>query len=201
VPPKAVTHLKPFRGSTATTKELCECFDVSAQYLGKMQSDGQLPQSIGKSAWPAFEAVAAFVALLRARTARKEKNPESESGDYEFERTRKVKAEADIAEIEAALLNSKVLEAEAVRELWTDQLYSARNRILGIPSKIAARMPAEFASEALKIGTQEIHDALTEMSDYNPKDIAKRTDRKRLFKRSEQGDAAGLAATKGPVSK
>jgi hypothetical protein len=70
VPPKAVIHANAFKDATATTKELCECFDVSGQYLGKLQSEGQLPTSTCKSAWPAFETVAAFAALLRERSAK-----------------------------------------------------------------------------------------------------------------------------------
>ena len=81
---------------------------------------------------------------------------------YEADKARKMKADADIAEITADLMAGRVHEGRAVEELWMSQLMSARSKFLSVPSKLAALLPPELAapflieSEAIKRRDQHL---------------------------------------------
>jgi phage terminase Nu1 subunit (DNA packaging protein) len=183
-----------FRVAEATTRDLEECFGVTKAYLGKLASEGRI-QKAGRDRWMAFETVAGFVRMLRTRKVNQyDGGGDSEMAlDLDRERARKTKAEADIAEIQASLLTSRIHEAKAVEELWIGQLMSCRMRLLGLPSKIAAQVPSEIAAHVLETATDLVHEALRELSEYDPQKIAERTDKRRLFEAAQPEDDESLA--------
>ena len=184
----------PFREAVATTNDLVDCFGVTKQYLGKLATDGLIEKS-GHDRWNAFDTVRQFTDMLRNRKVNQHDGGDGDSNsaaDFERERARKMKADADVAEIEASILTGRVHEAKAVEELWIYQVMTAKSRILGLPSKIAAKMPAELAAEALEIATEIVHEALAELADYSPERIAERTDKRRLFDPARTKDDAAM---------
>jgi phage terminase Nu1 subunit (DNA packaging protein) len=86
--------------------------------------------------------------------------------NFESERARKMKHDADLAEMEAAEKRGELIRADAVQRQWTDILASVRAKLLALPTKLASRTaPPDrltvVEAEARKI----VHEALTEMSD------------------------------------
>jgi len=89
---------------------------------------------------------------------------------YDEARTRKVNAEAEIAELELAKLKGVLVVAEDVTTAWEDVLGAFKGKLLSIPSKAAPVVASELeAGGCQKILEDLINEALTELSNYDPK--------------------------------
>lgn len=89
---------------------------------------------------------------------------------YDEARTRKVNAEAEIAELELAKIKGVLVVAEDVVKAWEDVLGAFKGKLLSIPSKAAPIVAAELeAGICQKILDDLVEEALTELSNYDPK--------------------------------
>lgn len=89
---------------------------------------------------------------------------------YDEARTRKVNAEAEIAELELAKLKGVLVVAEDVTSAWEDVLGAFKGKLLSIPSKAAPVVASELeAGSCQKVLEDLINEALTELSNYDPK--------------------------------
>ena len=88
---------------------------------------------------------------------------------YDEARTRKVNAEAEIAEPELKKIHNELVNADDVVQAWTDVLGSVKSRLLSIPTKAAPVVAAETnAGMCQKIVEELIQEALEELSRYDP---------------------------------
>ena len=88
---------------------------------------------------------------------------------YDEARTRKVNAEAEIAELELKKIHAELFNAEDVVAAWTDVLGSVKSRLLSIPTKAAPVVAAESnAGVCQSIVEDLITEALDELSRYDP---------------------------------
>jgi phage terminase Nu1 subunit (DNA packaging protein) len=86
--------------------------------------------------------------------------------DYDAERARLTKAQADKTELEARELQGEMVVADAVIEEWARMLGALRARLLSIPSKTAPRARGAQSDEhASKLIEAEVLEALQELSD------------------------------------
>lgn len=86
--------------------------------------------------------------------------------DYDTERTRKVKLEADILGLEKSQLEGKLIPAEKVEQAWIAMASAFRAKILSIPSKYAPQLTGLLSFiEIERILNDAIYAALTELSD------------------------------------
>ncbi len=89
---------------------------------------------------------------------------------YDEARTRKVNAEAEIAELELKKIHSELVNADDVVSAWTDVLGSVKSRLLSIPTKAAPVVAAEGSAGVCQdVIEQLITEALEELSRYEPK--------------------------------
>ena len=89
---------------------------------------------------------------------------------YDEARTRKVNAEAEIAELELAKLKGVLVVADDVTGAWEDVLGAFKGKLLSIPSKAAPVVAAELEPGGCqKVLEDLIDEALTELSNYDPK--------------------------------
>lgn len=89
--------------------------------------------------------------------------------DYETERTRKMKADADIAEIQLAKLQGTLCVAEDVIKAWETVLQACKSRFLGLPTKTAPLLANEIEIAAIQLILEEqVKEALSELSNYQP---------------------------------
>ena len=89
---------------------------------------------------------------------------------YDEARTRKVNAEAEIAELELAKIKGVLVVAEDVTSAWEDVLGAFKGKLLSIPSKAAPVVASEMeAGGCQKVLEDLINEALTELSNYDPK--------------------------------
>jgi phage terminase Nu1 subunit (DNA packaging protein) len=88
-----------------------------------------------------------------------------ETYDYESERARLTKAQADKAELESAELRGEMVRADDLIEEWGRMVGSLRSRLLSIPSKTAPVSRAATTDEEAKTLIEaEIIEALEELS-------------------------------------
>ena len=88
---------------------------------------------------------------------------------YDEARTRKVNAEAEIAELELKKIHGELVLAEDVVKAWTEVLAGVKARMLNIPTKAAPVVASESnAGVCQKIVQDLIHEALEELSRYEP---------------------------------
>lgn len=88
---------------------------------------------------------------------------------YDEARTRKVNAEAEIAELELKKIHEELVVAEDVVQAWTDVLGSVKSRLLSIPTKAAPVVAAESSAGICQQVVEElITEALEELSRYDP---------------------------------
>jgi phage terminase Nu1 subunit (DNA packaging protein) len=91
-----------------------------------------------------------------------------DTGSYEQERTRLTKAQADKTELEVSVLRGDLIPAEIVDSVWGSMLGAFRARCLSIPTKAAhAILAVADLHEAETILKDHVHEALTELADYD----------------------------------
>lgn len=91
-------------------------------------------------------------------------------GTYDEARTRKVNAEAQIAELELAKVKGELVLAEDVVKAWEDVLGAIKGKLLSIPSKAAPIVASEPDAGKCQIICEDlINEALEELSNYDPK--------------------------------
>jgi len=88
---------------------------------------------------------------------------------YDEARTRKVNAEAEIAELELKRIHGELVNADDVVSAWADVLGGVKARLLSIPTKAAPVMAAESnAGTCQRVIEELISEALEELSRYEP---------------------------------
>lgn len=85
--------------------------------------------------------------------------------DYEVERGRLTKAQADKTELEVSELRGELLRVEDAIASWTDHVTAARAKLVGLPAKLAPRLadPSRLA-EVEKLIREAVYDALDELA-------------------------------------
>lgn len=89
--------------------------------------------------------------------------------DYDVARTRKMEADAAIAEIELMKAQKLLVKAEDVEKVWSSILFAVRAKLLAIPSKTAPVLALESDMAVIKdILDNAVAEALGELSGYDP---------------------------------
>ena len=115
---------------------------------------------------------------------------------YDEARTRKITAEAEIAELELAKVKAILVAAVDVVNAWQDVLNALRGKLLSVPSKAAPQLAVETEPAACQdICEQLINEALEELSNYDP--LFDPTTTKVVADPSEEGDGKSKASAKG----
>jgi hypothetical protein len=121
-------------------------------------------------------------------------------GSYDEARTRKVNAEAEIAELELAKVRSQLVIAADVVKAWTDVLGMLKSKLTNIPNKAAPIVASETdAGQIESMLTDLINESLEELSAYDPKVSTTRVGKS--SDESEGGDASSEASTKAQRGK
>lgn len=121
--------------------------------------------------------------------------PDGEVYDYEVERARLTKAQADKTELEAAELAGALVRVEDVETEWGRMLGAVRARLLSLPSKAAPRVRvAVNDEEAAALIEAEVTEALQELSSDG---IPPTTRERRQRSQADGGGADAAAAADG----
>lgn len=85
------------------------------------------------------------------------------------------KAKRQLAELKLQVQRGELYEAGVVESVMIEQLTNFRTKLLGLPAKIAASLPAEIRGEVYDNLTREIENCLEELS-QNYKDADLKSD-------------------------
>jgi hypothetical protein len=114
---------------------------------------------------------------------------------YDEARTRKVNAEAEIAELELATVHGTLVVAEDVVKAWEEVLGALKGKLLSIPTKAAPIVSAENEAGICQDILEDLmNEALEELSNYDPSVNA--TETKGTEEAPEDGNKDTKAATK-----
>jgi hypothetical protein len=114
---------------------------------------------------------------------------------YDEARTRKVNAEAEIAELELATVHGTLVVAEDVVKAWEEVLGALKGKLLSIPTKAAPIVSAETEAGICQDILEDLmNEALEELSNYDPSVNA--TETKGTEEAPEDGNKNAKATTK-----
>jgi hypothetical protein len=114
---------------------------------------------------------------------------------YDEARTRKVAAEAAIAELELTKIKGDLADVAAVVAAWEDVLSAMKGKLLSIPTKMGPVFAAD--DDALSIQSKleaQIRECLDELANYEP--LSNPTSTGIIVSEPEGGDGDTKATTK-----
>ena len=93
---------------------------------------------------------------------------------YDEARTRKVNAEAEIAELELAQVHGRLVDVSDVIAAWQIVVQAVKGKIMSVPSKAAPIVASESeAGRCQAIIEDLVREALEELENYDPETDAK----------------------------
>ena len=120
--------------------------------------------------------------------------PPIQDADYNAARARKMEADAQMAELELLQAQRKLVQADDVLGAWTDVLGAMKAKLLALPTKCAPLVATEKDISIIQnIIENQVHEALQELSGYDPNSNA--SSASVTASSSDTGDADAKAAT------
>lgn len=145
-----------------TTRQAAQIFGVSLRRIEQLQKEGVLDRP--KPAHVSCEKLAAMLAKEREAMTEDE-------ADYEADKARKMKADADLAELVAAKEGGKLVEIKKIERRWANALSGLRGKCMAMPARIGPMVViAKSAGDATKILERELRDAFDSIADAGPQE-------------------------------
>lgn len=99
--------------------------------------------------------------------ANKRQSTSEEGHDFQVEKARLTKAQADKAEMEVSELSGQLVRVDAVVQEWQSQLMDMKGKLLSIPSKLATLVSdMDNPAEVQDLIDDYIREALQELANY-----------------------------------
>lgn len=152
----------PSRPIYVDVHRLMELFQLTDSGVRSLVRKGIIPKpATGRYFFDA--SITGYVTYLRKYAKGRPNWDDDHSGS--IDRSRLLKAKADIEELKAKELGSQLINVNDVAEAWSAVTVTMRNRLLAIPARAAPLLVGENALEVIQ-GRLEalIHEALTELS-------------------------------------
>ncbi|MDX8367770.1 hypothetical protein [Cytobacillus sp. IB215665] len=145
-----------------TSAQISKILGFTTARIRQLESEGALVKiSHGKFDLPA--SIQKYVEYIRLQ-----ETPEEEL-DKTTEETLLVKAKREKAELDLSLMKGQTHRSEDIESVMNDMVAAVRSKILALPSKLAPQLVnLEKIAVVKEKLTSEMHDALTELSEYDP---------------------------------
>jgi len=150
-----------------STDALAKMLGFTRQRINQLAQEGILEkQAAGR--WPIMRNVQRYVDYLRTGVKDRDDDDEAQAMYWE-EKALHEKAKRETAEIRLAKLKNQMHDAADVELVITNMLVTFRSRILSAPDKLAPKLLGlENLSEISSTINEELLEALTELSEYDP---------------------------------
>lgn len=153
-------------GIIVNTDALAKLFGVTRRYINQLAKEGVLERR-APGRWQLETNVIKYIEFLRSGKSDPE-GQESKSIYWE-ERAKHEAAKREMAELKLAKLKNQMHDAADVEMVMTNMLTVFRNRILGIPQKLAPKLISmNNLAEISNIIETELMETLLELKDYDP---------------------------------
>ena len=145
----------------ATIKKVAEHLDLSSQRIHELFDRNVLIRSGKAGGLDQDDCRVRYIRYLRGLSRGK-----SASGDYNEERTRLTKAQADRAELELQEKEADLISTDTIKTIWSDYVANVRSKLLALPSKLGhLTQAAETYAEAEAIIKESVYECLEELSE------------------------------------
>jgi hypothetical protein len=162
--------------------ELAEMLGISPRYLGDLEKAGVIKKE-ARGEWALRESVRGFCMHLRKQAS----TVDDEATGYDADKARKMKADADLAEIVAAKAAGKLVVAKFVGVAWQTAIGVAMTKLGSVGQKIAATVLLErtAAGASAKI-SDAIRAACEEVYQMDIAEIARAQEESEALKQSQE---------------
>lgn len=145
-----------------TIKQAAVIFGVSPRRISQMIEEGTLERP--KAGHVSCESLARV--LVKEREAMTE-----DEADFEKDKARKMRADAEMAELLTAKEGGKLVELKKIERRWTGALVGLRARCMAMPARIGPMVVvAADAAAASKLIETEMRIAFDSIADDGPED-------------------------------
>lgn len=147
---------------TYPAKTIAKLFMLTERRIQQLAKEGIIPKA-ERGRYELAPAVQGYIRFLQERSL----NPDNAAAiDFSAERARKIKAEADIAEIEAAKRRGDVADISTVRRSCERAFAEVRANLRNIPGRVATQVLGDDNESRVKaLILNEIDLALSALSD------------------------------------
>jgi phage terminase Nu1 subunit (DNA packaging protein) len=157
-----------------SVKKLARIFNITevrVQQLAKMEVIVKTERGL----YDLWLSVKGYIRYLQDRTGKKSGGIDGDENSYETQRTRVYKARAEILEAQSQAIQGQLHDAACITEVVGEGLANLRAKMLAIPNTAGPRVADESDPNkcAAMIETL-IHEALTECSKYNGREVVNR---------------------------
>lgn len=155
---------------TYPVKTIAKLLLLTDRRVQQLAKEGVIPKA-DRGRYELAPAVQGYVRYMQERLVGQ--GEETGTIDYHKEKARKMKADADMAEMEAARARDETIDAEELQTAWAAIVAEVRANLLNnTPARIAAlAFGAENETELKAIVKDEIAMALRIMSETNAADL------------------------------
>lgn len=177
---------KPESRLTVPVTFLRKLFNLTDQRIAQLAEEGVIVK-VARGRYDAWASVEGYVRFLQERKSRSTGGTHPDS--YDGQRTRLFKAKADIEETKAAAIKGEFHNGECIAAVMNEGLSVVRTRLLALPT-VAAPQVADIsdANQCLKILTDFIYEALSEVSKYDGREVVARYLKQQVEEPEEQED-------------
>lgn len=144
---------------------------VTDSRVRQLAREGVLTRA-SKGRYLLYESVRNYIKTLKIQSDMKNGGNGEGEIDYEEEHAKLERAKRQQAELKLALMKGELHKGTDVELVMNDMLASVRGKLLNLPSKISPRVAMKSDTGTIqRILTEEIHEALYELKNYDPKDF------------------------------
>lgn len=148
--------------TTFTTQQLADALSLTPRRVQQLAKEGAVV-SVSRGKYAAVESIRNYLQYVEDRDG-------GESNiDYLEEKAKHEKAKRQKAELELAVMKGEMHRSGDIKLVMNDMLAAFRSRVLAVPSKLAPQLVGKTEMPViLDILTQEVYEALRELSEYDP---------------------------------
>lgn len=157
---------------TYPVKTIAALLRLTERRVQQLSKEGVIPKA-ERGRYELAPAVQGYIAYLQDRLAPREGDDDPDRIDYHVEKARKTKAEADIAEMEAAKMRGNLVDAIEMKDALELVMSEVKTKLLNnAPTRIAARTKTEKKEASIKaIAKEEISASLRALASTDPADL------------------------------
>ncbi len=157
---------------TYPVKTIAKLLRLTERRVQQLSKEGVIPKA-ERGRYELAPAVQGYIAYLQDRLAPREGADDPDRIDYHVEKARKTKAEADMAEMQAAKMRGDLVDALEMKDALELVMSEVKTKLLNnAPTRIAARTKTEKKEARIKtIAKEEISDALQGLASTDPADL------------------------------
>lgn len=160
--------VKNLDGIIVGTSTLANILDVTDRRVRQLVDEGIITK-VKNGSYELIPTLKKYLLYIKTKSDNKMDNSHSEE-DLLAEKTMHERAKRKIAELDLAQMQGKLHDSADIEREMTKMLAAFRAKVLAIPSKLAPQLIAQSEISVIEnILETEVYNALSELSEYDPK--------------------------------